>query len=138
AGALPPRARGLRAGRSQALPDLRHRRAARRGGRAGMRHPDRPPRPGRGILIRALLAAILTVSLSATAVAYAVLSEVDSLVDDFGGGKQGRTFVEVPEVSDAEAGDPRTFLILGTDERYADKVAGVKPRSDTILLARVD
>jgi LCP family protein required for cell wall assembly len=103
-----------------------------------VRNPDRPPRPGRGILIRALLAAILTVSLSATAVAYAVLSEVDSLVDDFGGGKQGRTFVEVPEVSDAEAGDPRTFLILGTDERYADKVAGVKPRSDTILLARVD
>ena len=37
-----------------------------------------------------------------------------------------------------DAGDPRTFLILGTDERYADKVAGVKPRSDTMLLLRVD
>ncbi|MBE2319261.1 LCP family protein [Solirubrobacter sp. CPCC 204708] len=104
-----------------------------------MRDPDRPPRPGRGVLVRALLAAVLTVFVSATAAAYAVLNEVDSLVDEFGGGgKEGRTFVNVPEVTDAEAGDPRTFLILGTDERYADKVAGVKPRSDTILLARVD
>ena len=44
----------------------------------------------------------------------------------------------MPEVDRADAGDPRTFLILGTDERYADKVAGVKPRSDTMLLLRVD
>lgn len=103
-----------------------------------MRNPDRPPRPGRGILIRALVAAVLTVSLSATAVAYAVLSEVDSIVKDFTGGKQGRTVVKVPSIDPVDAGKPRTFLILGTDERYADKVAGVKPRSDTILLARVD
>jgi LCP family protein required for cell wall assembly len=103
-----------------------------------VRDPDRPPRPGRGILLRALLAALLTVCLSATAVAYAVLSEVDSLVDDFTGGKEGRTVVKVPSIDPVDAGKPRTFLILGTDERYADKVAGVKPRSDTILLARVD
>jgi LCP family protein required for cell wall assembly len=103
-----------------------------------MKDPSRPPRPGRGILIRALLAAILTVSLSATAVAYAVLNEVNSLVDDFTGGKEGRTVVPIPDLDVTDAGEPRTFLLLGTDERYADKQAGIKPRSDTILLARVD
>ena len=38
----------------------------------------------------------------------------------------------------AEAGDPRTFLILGSDERYGDRKLKIKPRSDTILLVRVD
>jgi polyisoprenyl-teichoic acid--peptidoglycan teichoic acid transferase len=99
---------------------------------------ERVPRPGRGVLVRALLAAVLILSLSATAVAYAVLTEVDSLVKDFTGGKEGRTVVKVREIDPVDAGKPRTFLILGTDERYADKKAGVKPRSDTILLARAD
>ncbi len=101
-----------------------------------MSDPNRVPRPGRGVLFRALLAAILTVCLSATAVAYAVLNEVDSLVKDFT--QDGRTTVKIPELDIEDAGGARTFLILGTDERYADKKAGVKPRSDTILLARVD
>ena len=92
--------------------------------------------PGRGVLIRALIAAILTISLSATAVASAVLLEVDDIVDTFVG--EGRTAIDIPEVSRAEAGDPRTFLILGSDERYGDRKLKVKPRSDTILLARID
>jgi LCP family protein required for cell wall assembly len=100
--------------------------------------PDRPPKPGRGLLIRALLAAVLTISLSATAVASAVLLEVEDVVSEFSGGKEGRTVVDVPEIDRADAGDPRTFLILGTDERYADRKLKIKPRSDTILLARVD
>ena len=29
-------------------------------------------------------------------------------------------------------------MILGSDDRYADTKAGVKPRSDTILLVRAD
>jgi LCP family protein required for cell wall assembly len=99
---------------------------------------DRPPRPGRGVLIRALLAGILTISLSATAVASAVLLEIDDVVSEFTGPEEGRTTIDIPEVTRAEAGDPRTFLILGTDERYGDRKLKIKPRSDTILLARVD
>ena len=101
-----------------------------------MRDPNRPPKPGRGVLIRALIAGILTVSLSATAVASAVLLEIDDVVDTFT--QEGRTAIDIPEVTRAEAGDPRTFLLLGSDERYGDKKLKVKPRSDTILLVRVD
>ncbi len=101
-----------------------------------MRDPNRPPRPGRGVLIRALIAGILTISLSATAVASAVLLEIDDVVDTFT--QEGRTAIDIPEVTRAEAGDPRTFLLLGSDERYGDRKLKIKPRSDTILLVRVD
>ena len=46
-----------------------------------MKSADRPPKPGRGVLFRALLAAVLTISLSATAVASAVLLEVEDVVE---------------------------------------------------------
>lgn len=104
-----------------------------------MRDPNRPPRPGRGVLLRALLAAIVTISLTATAAAATVLLEIDDVVSAFtNSDREGRTVFDAPEIDKADAGEPRTFLILGTDERYADKRDGVKPRSDTILLARVD
>jgi LCP family protein required for cell wall assembly len=101
-----------------------------------VRNPNRPPRPGRGVLWRALLAGVLTICLSATAVASAVLLEVDDITTTFAG--DGRTEIDIPEVSRAEAGDPRTFLLLGSDARYADKKSGAKPRSDTMMLVRVD
>ena len=97
---------------------------------------DGVPHPGRSVLIRALIAGILTISLSATAVASAVLLEIDAVIDEFV--PEGREAIDIPEISRAEAGDPRTFLILGSDERYGDRKLKVKPRSDTILLARID
>jgi LCP family protein required for cell wall assembly len=103
-----------------------------------VRRSDGTPHPGRGVLIRALIAGILTISLSATAVASAVLLEIDDVVDTFVGKEEGRTPIDIPEVSRAEAGDPRTFLLLGSDERYGDRKLKIKPRSDTILLAHVD
>jgi LCP family protein required for cell wall assembly len=99
---------------------------------------DGVPHPGRGVLLRALIAGILTITLSATAVASTVLLEIDDVVDTFTGVEEGRTPLEIPEVTRAEAGDPRTFLLLGSDERYGDRKLKVKPRSDTIMLARVD
>ncbi|WP_084284251.1 LCP family protein [Solirubrobacter soli] len=99
---------------------------------------DKVPRPGRGVLVRALIAGVLTITLSATAVASTVLLEVQSVVHDFIGPEQGRTAIDIPEVTRADAGDPRTFLILGSDARYGDKKLKIKPRSDTIMLARVD
>ena len=110
---------------------------ARRGGRAGVKK-DGVPRPGRGVLLRALIAGVLTIALSATAVASAVLLEIDDVVETFIGGDEGRTVARHPGGHRAEAGDPRTFLILGSDARYGDHKLGIKPRSDTILLARVD
>jgi LCP family protein required for cell wall assembly len=97
---------------------------------------DGVPHPGRGVLLRALIAGLLTIALSATAVASTVLLEIDDVVRTFT--QEGRTSIDIPEVSRAEAGDPRTFLILGSDERYGDRKLKIKPRSDTILLARVD
>jgi polyisoprenyl-teichoic acid--peptidoglycan teichoic acid transferase len=94
------------------------------------------PRPGRGVLWRALIAGALTVALSATAVASAVLLEIDDVTQTFT--REGRQVVDIPEVTRAQAGDPRTFLILGSDARYTDRRNGIKPRSDTILLVRVD
>jgi LCP family protein required for cell wall assembly len=97
---------------------------------------DGVPRPGRGVLVRALIAGILTISLSATAVASAVLLEIDEFTDELT--REGRDTIDIPEVTRAEAGDPRTFLVLGSDERYSDKQLKIKPRSDTILLVRID
>jgi polyisoprenyl-teichoic acid--peptidoglycan teichoic acid transferase len=99
---------------------------------------DGVPHPGRGVLLRALIAGVLTIALSATAVASTVLLEIDDVVTTFTGKDEGRQPIDIPEVSRAEAGDPRTFLILGSDERYGDRKLRIKPRSDTILLARVD
>jgi LCP family protein required for cell wall assembly len=102
------------------------------------RDPERPPRPGRGVLWRAALVGAVTIALSAAAVTSAALLEIDDVTKQFIGPQPGRTAIDIPEVTRAQAGDPRTFLILGSDGRYGDKQAGVKPRSDTILLARVD
>ena len=79
---------------------------------------------------------MLTVALSATAVASAVLLEIDDVTQTFT--REGRQVVDIPEVTRAQAGDPRTFLILGSDARYSDRKYKIKPRSDTILLVRVD
>jgi polyisoprenyl-teichoic acid--peptidoglycan teichoic acid transferase len=99
--------------------------------------PDGPPRVGLGVLKRAAVAAVLVVALSATAVASAVLLQVDAVKTTFLKAS-GREQIDIPEITRAAAGAPRTFLILGSDARYGDKRLGVKPRSDTILLVRVD
>jgi polyisoprenyl-teichoic acid--peptidoglycan teichoic acid transferase len=96
------------------------------------------PRPGRGVLIRAAIAGTLTIALSATAVASAVLLQIHSVTQAFLGPQQGRRAIEIPGVTRAQAGDPRTFLILGSDARYSDRKLGLKPRSDTILLVRAN
>lgn len=83
------------------------------------------------------MASVLIVLFSAAAVTAAVLLEVDDT--------KARFFAEAPPTLDlgptatrAEAGDPRTFLLLGSDERVGDDEAGRKPRSDTIVLVRAD
>jgi LCP family protein required for cell wall assembly len=94
---------------------------------------ERPPRVGLKMLLRGLLAAVLIVCVSATAVAVGVIREVENIAAPL----QGRATFDIPEIERAEAGGPRTFLILGSDKREGvDRDS--PPRSDTILLVRAD
>jgi LCP family protein required for cell wall assembly len=97
---------------------------------------ERAPRLGLRVVAKGLVAMVIVLAMSATAVATAVILEVDDVKNEFLG--PGREQIDIPEISRASAGGARTILILGSDARYADKKAGVKPRSDTILLVRAD
>jgi polyisoprenyl-teichoic acid--peptidoglycan teichoic acid transferase len=97
---------------------------------------ERPPNVGRGLIKRGLLAMVLVMAMSATALATTVILEVDDVKNAFLG--EGRVQIDIPEISRAEAGGARTILLLGSDARYEDKKVGLKPRSDTILLVRAD
>ena len=95
-----------------------------------------PPRPGRGMIWRALLAGILIMLSTAGAVSAYGLLQVDEVLDILR--REGRAPIEIPEIDRADAGKAQTLMILGSDIRYGDKEAGVKPRSDTIILVRLD
>ena len=97
---------------------------------------ERPPRVGLGVLKRGVLAMVLVMAMSATALATTVILEVDDVKNTFLG--PGRQQIDIPEITKAEAGGARTILLLGSDARYEDKKTGAKPRSDTMLLVRAD
>ena len=97
---------------------------------------EAPPKVGRGLLKRGLLAAVLVMTMSGTALATYVIREVEKTQKIFLG--DGRAQIDIPEITRAEAGGARTILILGSDARYDDRKMGIKPRSDTILLVRAD
>ena len=42
------------------------------------------------------------------------------------------------ELTPVRSGTPQTIMIAGSDRRHGDKKLGLKPRSDTIILARID
>jgi LCP family protein required for cell wall assembly len=94
---------------------------------------EKPPRVGRKMVLRGALASLLIVCLTATAVAVAVIREVEDITAPL----QGRATIEIPELDRADAGGARTFLILGSDKRQGvDRDS--PPRSDTILMIRAD
>jgi LCP family protein required for cell wall assembly len=94
------------------------------------------PRPGRGLLWRGLLAGLLITLMTAGAVSAAGLLQVEDILDELR--KQGRAAIEIPEIDRVDAGKAQTLMILGSDRRYGDKAAGIRPRSDTIILVRLD
>jgi LCP family protein required for cell wall assembly len=98
--------------------------------------PERPPHLGRGLILRAALAAVLVIAMTASAVATTGILEIQTLKNEFT--RKGRQAIQIPEVTQADAGGPRTILMLGSDERFGDKKAGLKARSDTMILARVN
>jgi LCP family protein required for cell wall assembly len=75
--------------------------------------------------------------LTAAGSATAVLLEVDSSIDSFF--RESVPLRVAPGVlDDVDAGRPQTILVLGSDRRWGDRSSGVKPRSDTIILIRLD
>ena len=100
-------------------------------------YPEDPPRLAWSMWKRFLAAAATIVFLVTTASATAVLLEVDSAVDAFN--RFNTPIADVEEVlDDVDAGDPQTILVLGSDRRWGDTKAKIRPRSDTIILVRLD
>jgi LCP family protein required for cell wall assembly len=99
---------------------------------------EKPPRPGRSVIKRASIAAVLIVLMTAGAVSAAVFLQLDDVVTEFNRAGGSNT-IELPDISPVDAGKPQTVMILGTDARLgADATPGERPRSDTIILARLD
>jgi LCP family protein required for cell wall assembly len=76
---------------------------------------------------------------SAAASAAFAFNELDKLVDALG---QGRVLNLGEELAEAEAGQPQTIMLIGSDKRadtpVADPTELSEPRSDTVILVRLD
>jgi LCP family protein required for cell wall assembly len=97
---------------------------------------EKPPSLAASMWKRFAAAAAAIICLSAAATATAGLLQVDELRQAI---SLGNTIKGVDtEITRAEAGDPRTILLLGSDARFADKKTGAPPRSDTMMLVRLD
>lgn len=98
-------------------------------------YDDEFPSRGRaGMWARVLLAAVVVIALTAGATATAGLMNVQSFVDDL---KAGGTIKNLDgTITRAQAGDPRTILLIGSDHRFgADRTDA---RSDTMMLVHID
>jgi polyisoprenyl-teichoic acid--peptidoglycan teichoic acid transferase len=98
--------------------------------------PDPPPSVGAGLLKRGAICGLLIVLLAAGSVSAAGFLQADTIINTIE--KEGRAPINIPEIDRAEAGEPQTLMILGSDQRFGDKKLGIKPRSDTIILVRLD
>ena len=99
--------------------------------------PDKPPRPGLGVIKKAALAGVLIMLLTAATVASAALLEVNTLVDIVR--NEGEAIPGVKNVlDDVSNSGPQTVLVIGSDRRYSDRKIKGAARSDTLLLVRLD
>jgi LCP family protein required for cell wall assembly len=100
-------------------------------------YEDAPPRLTWDMWKRFAIGAVLVIMLSATAVASGVLLQVHETIEVF-----QKNSTPIPgidnELDKVEPGSPQTILVLGSDRRYGDKKAGLPPRSDTIIVVRLD
>jgi polyisoprenyl-teichoic acid--peptidoglycan teichoic acid transferase len=97
----------------------------------------KPPRPGRGLLLRAAIGAFLIFACSAATVASAGLLEVDQLIRIVKNESAPIPGIE-GALDDVEAGKAQTILVLGSDRRFVDIKEKNPVRSDTLLLVRLD
>lgn len=107
---------------------------------------DGPPHLARNLLLRALLGGVTIILCAAAATATAGLLEIKGVADRIESiPGLGVGSAKEPGVTRADAGDARTFLLLGSDRRYADLKKNNKAlkksipaRSDTMMLVRVN
>ena len=100
-------------------------------------NPEDPiPRVGRSLLRRGALCGLVIALMGAGAVSAAGFLQADDILQTIN--RVGRAPIEIPEIDRADAGEAQTLMILGSDQRYGDKKLGIKPRSDTIILVRLD
>jgi LCP family protein required for cell wall assembly len=86
------------------------------------------------VLKKSLIGAAVIVVVAACATTSTALLVFEDTVDKFKP-IQGGTGRELTPVT---SGSPQTIMIAGSDRRHGDKKLGLKPRSDTIILARID
>ena len=98
---------------------------------------QKPPRPGRGLLWRATIGALLIFACSAASVAAAGLLEVDQLIRIVKSESAPIPGIE-GALDNVPAGKPQTILVLGSDRRFVDIKEKNPVRSDTLLLVRLD
>ncbi len=96
---------------------------------------EKPPRVGRSVWKRFLLGGTLIVLLVGVTTAAAGLLEVKSIVEGLNHGTKLNTG---NQLTPAEAGEPQTILVLGSDRRFADIKLKNPTRSDTMILVRLD
>ena len=84
------------------------------------------------MLKRSLFAALIIVFVSASATTSSALLFFDKTVQKFTRVNTGE------ELTAVVSGKSQTILIAGSDRRHGDRKLGLKPRSDTIILMRVD
>jgi len=97
----------------------------------------KPPRPGRRLLFRATIGALLIFICSAATVASAGLLEVDQLIRIVKSESAPIPGIE-GALDNVPAGKPQTILVLGSDRRFVDIKEKNPVRSDTLLLVRLD
>jgi polyisoprenyl-teichoic acid--peptidoglycan teichoic acid transferase len=98
---------------------------------------QKPPRPGRRLLIRSAIGALLIFVCSAATVASAGLLEVDQLIRIVKNESAPIPGIE-GALDNVPAGKPQTILVLGSDRRFQDIKEKNPVRSDTLLLVRLD
>src|SRR5258705_9237927 len=110
--------------------------------RDGWDRHQRPPRVGAKLLAKAAMASVVIILCSGGAVGAAILLQVHKIVHPppLPGAPKPEPALKVA-VEKVKPGGPRTILVLGSDrrsKRSADGQVGFQPRSDTILLVRLD
>jgi len=83
---------------------------------------------------RFALGSAIIVLLTAASVATGALLELDSDLDPF---KPG-AITGGDALDGVKPGQPQTILVLGSDRRFGDKRKGIPPRSDSMLVVRLD
>jgi LCP family protein required for cell wall assembly len=94
------------------------------------------------MLLKAAIAGLVVILVSGAGIAGALYIQVPhQILRDLPNGSKAPPAIANAPVEDVKPGGPRTILVLGSDrrsKRSADGSIGFQPRSDTILLVRLD